>query len=109
MYFNTIFLSNHKTTVNWLQNIRRSTKTMQFTLTAYYITTIISCINKVHMFNYSLYHLYFLRERPTGNARGIMEDLPNTEQEGALLGLPETQTELDVSKIKGLKYIEGTK
>lgn len=26
-----------------------------------------------------------------------MEDLPNTEQEGALLGLPETQTELDVS------------
>lgn len=26
-----------------------------------------------------------------------MEDLPNTETEGALLGLPETQTELDVS------------
>lgn len=40
---------------------------------------------------------YVSRERPTGNARGIMEDLPNTEQEGALLGLPETQTELDVS------------
>lgn len=38
-----------------------------------------------------------LRERPTGNSRGIMEDLPNTETEGALLGLPETQTELDVS------------
>lgn len=37
------------------------------------------------------------RERPTGNSRGIMEDLPNTETEGALLGLPETQTELDVS------------
>ncbi|KAF9423384.1 hypothetical protein HW555_001193 [Spodoptera exigua] len=38
---------------------------------------------------------YIIRERPTGNSRGIMEDLPNTEQEGALLGLPETQTELD--------------
>ncbi|CAG9792754.1 unnamed protein product [Diatraea saccharalis] len=38
---------------------------------------------------------YIIRERPTGNARGIIEDLPNTEQEGALLGLPETQTELD--------------
>lgn len=37
------------------------------------------------------------RERPTGNARGIMEELPNNETEGALLGLPETQTELDVS------------
>lgn len=29
-----------------------------------------------------------------------MEDLPNTETEGALLGLPETQTELDVSYIE---------
>ncbi|XP_013144877.1 PREDICTED: nuclear inhibitor of protein phosphatase 1 [Papilio polytes] len=38
---------------------------------------------------------YIIRERPTGNSRGIMEDLPNTETEGALLGLPETQTELD--------------
>ncbi|KAI8432836.1 hypothetical protein MSG28_013769 [Choristoneura fumiferana] len=38
---------------------------------------------------------YIIRERPTGNARGIMEDLPSTETEGALLGLPETQTELD--------------
>lgn len=37
------------------------------------------------------------RERPTGNSRGIMEDLPNMETEGALLGLPETQTELDVN------------
>ncbi|XP_063542475.1 nuclear inhibitor of protein phosphatase 1 [Cydia strobilella] len=38
---------------------------------------------------------YIIRERPMGNARGIMEELPNTETEGALLGLPETQTELD--------------
>ncbi|KAG7300973.1 hypothetical protein JYU34_015333 [Plutella xylostella] len=38
---------------------------------------------------------YIIRERPSGNSRGIMEDLPNTETEGALLGLPETQTELD--------------
>ncbi|CAK1543620.1 unnamed protein product [Leptosia nina] len=38
---------------------------------------------------------YIIRERPTGNSRGIMEELPNTETEGALLGLPETQTELD--------------
>lgn len=58
------------------------------------ITIMLSYINEVHLSN----HLhYFLRERPTGNARGIMEDLPNSEQEGALLGLPETQTELDVS------------
>lgn len=41
--------------------------------------------------------IVFVRERPTGNTRGIMEELPNTETEGALLGLPETQTELDVS------------
>ncbi|XP_077283866.1 nuclear inhibitor of protein phosphatase 1 [Arctopsyche grandis] len=38
---------------------------------------------------------YVIRERPTGNARGIMEDIPATDAEGALLGLPETQTELD--------------
>lgn len=37
---------------------------------------------------------YVIRERPSGNAMGIMEDIPNSE-EGALLGLPETQTELD--------------
>lgn len=38
---------------------------------------------------------YVIRERPSGNTGGIMEDLPSMEAEGALLGLPETQTELD--------------
>lgn len=42
---------------------------------------------------------YILRERPSaGQRNSIMEDIPmNETSDGALLGLPETQTELDVS------------
>lgn len=42
---------------------------------------------------------YILRERPTTGARPIMEELEKNaeESEGGLLGLPETETELDVS------------
>lgn len=43
---------------------------------------------------------YILRERPSAGIRSsnIMEDIPmNESNEGALLGLPESQTELDVS------------
>lgn len=43
---------------------------------------------------------YTLRERPSAGSRSgnIMEDIPMSESgEGALLGLPESQTELDVS------------
>lgn len=43
---------------------------------------------------------YILRERPTAGSRSsnIMEDIPmNESAEGALLGLPESQTDLDVS------------
>ena len=41
---------------------------------------------------------YILRERPTTGSRPIMEELEKSaeEAEGALLGLPETETELDV-------------
>lgn len=41
---------------------------------------------------------YILRERPSaGQRNSIMEDLPmNETSDGALLGLPESQTELDV-------------
>ncbi|KAH8401981.1 hypothetical protein KR009_008965, partial [Drosophila setifemur] len=39
---------------------------------------------------------YILRERPSGHHSNIMEDLPLSEtSDGALLGLPESQTELD--------------
>lgn len=42
---------------------------------------------------------YILRERPSAGQRtNIMEDIPMSESsDGALLGLPESQTELDVS------------
>lgn len=43
---------------------------------------------------------YILRERPTAGSRSdnIMEDLPIGESgDGALLGLPESETDLDVS------------
>lgn len=41
---------------------------------------------------------YILRERPSaGQRNNIMEDIPMSESsDGALLGLPESQTELDV-------------
>lgn len=45
---------------------------------------------------------YVLRERPSaGSARpNIMEDIPMTETgDGTLLGLPESQSELDVSDL----------
>ncbi|KAH8328886.1 hypothetical protein KR074_009893, partial [Drosophila pseudoananassae] len=39
---------------------------------------------------------YILRERPSGHHTNIMEDLPLSEtSDGTLLGLPESQTELD--------------
>lgn len=44
---------------------------------------------------------YILRERPTAGSRSdnIMEDLPIGETgDGALLGLPESETDLDVSR-----------
>lgn len=47
-----------------------------------------------------VYRYYILRERPTAGSRSdnIMEDLPIGESgEGALLGLPESETDLDVS------------
>lgn len=44
---------------------------------------------------------YILRERPSGHHSNIMEDLPLSEtSDGALLGLPESQTELDVRLVK---------
>lgn len=44
---------------------------------------------------------YVLRERPSGSNRpNIMEDIPMTESvDGTLLGLPESQSELDVSTV----------
>lgn len=42
---------------------------------------------------------YILRERPTASSRSgsIMEDIPMSESvDGTLLGLPESQTDLDV-------------
>lgn len=47
------------------------------------------------------YRYYILRERPTAGSRSdnIMEDIPMNESgEGALLGLPESETDLDVMK-----------
>jgi len=40
---------------------------------------------------------YILRERPSGNRMGIIEDIPMSDVvgEGALLGLPESQSEID--------------
>lgn len=45
---------------------------------------------------YSRY--YILRERPSGSrSDNIMEDIPMSDSgEGALLGLPESETDLDV-------------
>lgn len=42
---------------------------------------------------------YILRERPTHGVRPIMEELEKSSEdnEGGLLGLPETEMELDVS------------
>jgi hypothetical protein len=54
---------------------------------------------------------YILRERPQTGARPIIEELEKSSEdaEGGLLGLPETETELDVSsieiKVEGNKYI----
>lgn len=45
------------------------------------------------------FRYYILRERPTAGSRSdnIMEDIPlNESGEGALLGLPESETDLDV-------------
>lgn len=44
---------------------------------------------------------YIIRERPQTGARPIIEELEKSseEAEGGLLGLPETETELDVSVI----------
>lgn len=46
---------------------------------------------------------YILRERPQTGSRPIMEELERSsedvEGEGGLLGLPETETELDVSSM----------
>jgi nuclear inhibitor of protein phosphatase 1 len=40
---------------------------------------------------------YILRERITNSRSNIMEELPMSETDAGLLGLPESQTELDVS------------
>jgi len=42
--------------------------------------------------------MYILRERPQAAPRPIIEELEQSaeEAEGGLLGLPETETELDV-------------
>lgn len=48
----------------------------------------------------SIFRYYILRERPSAGSRSdnIMEDIPMNESgEGALLGLPESQTDLDVN------------
>lgn len=47
------------------------------------------------------FRYYILRERPSGSrSDNIMEDIPmNDTGEGALLGLPESETDLDVSFI----------
>lgn len=45
---------------------------------------------------------YILRERPSAGSRSdnIMEDIPMSESgEGALLGLPESETDLDVRQL----------
>lgn len=45
---------------------------------------------------------YILRERPSAGSRSdnIMEDIPMNESgEGALLGLPESETDLDVCNL----------
>lgn len=45
------------------------------------------------------FRYYILRERPSAGSRSdnIMEDIPMSESgEGALLGLPESETDLDV-------------
>ena len=43
--------------------------------------------------------MYTLRERPQTAPKPVMEELERAEDggDGALLGLPETETELDVS------------
>lgn len=50
-------------------------------------------INSLFRFGASTRH-YILRERP--NRTNIMEDIPLSESTEGMLGLPESQTELDV-------------
>lgn len=60
-----------------------------------------SFLNEI-LFFCVLHRYYTLRERPSAGSRSgnIMEDLPMNESgEGALLGLPESQTELDVRRL----------
>lgn len=47
--------------------------------------------------------MYILRERPQAAPRPIIEELEKNSEdaEGGLLGLPETETELDVSVWRG--------
>jgi nuclear inhibitor of protein phosphatase 1 len=49
--------------------------------------------------------MYTLREKPKAATRPIIEELEQSaeDSEGGLLGLPETETELDV--IDSLKYL----
>lgn len=65
--------------------------------------------NSVHF----RFRYYILRERPTAGSRSdnIMEDIPmNDSGEGALLGLPESETDLDVSVIpEALWYMEKSR
>lgn len=52
------------------------------------------------------FRYYILRERPTAGSRSdnIIEDIPLSETgEGALLGLPESETDLDVRFIRIFK------
>lgn len=59
----------------------------------------------------SPYRYYILRERPSAGSRSdnIMEDIPMNESgEGALLGLPESETDLDVCvKILEISEVEN--
>ena len=51
-------------------------------------------MNSIFSFGASTRH-YMLRERPTRS--NIMEDIPMMDTSEGLLGLPESQTELDVN------------
>lgn len=59
-----------------------------------------------------LFRYYILRERPTAGSRSdniIMEDIPMSESgEGALLGLPESETDLDVRYICFMPFPQHT-
>lgn len=46
--------------------------------------------------------MYILRERPQAAPKPLIDDKSGEEVEGGLLGLPETETELDVSTIQVL-------